>query len=101
MNTDPNISLKDRRAGMVLDNLTFRKRLIALGIYPSVVIEKLKQITDIASRETALAEWEYSQNITRNSPLLNAMAPEFGFNDEQLDELFEYTSMNYFAENAL
>lgn len=48
------------------------------------VIESLPEPDKSITRVT----WEYSTAFERDNPILNAMAPALGLNQEQLDQLF-------------
>lgn len=76
------------RAHLSLKNVEFRKRLIAKGIMPAQIDAKIAEITNESAREIARMEWEYSDSISRMHPMVIALAPAFGFTEEQLDELF-------------
>lgn len=73
----------------VPDNVTMRQARIALlqaGLLDAVnnAIASMQG----SSGDAARIEWEFSNEVKRNQPLVLAMKPILGLTDDQLDQLF-------------
>ncbi len=77
------------RNTMNLSMVTFRQRLILMGITPNLVDDEIVKIPNETDRALAQNSWEYETTVRRNSELLATLAPKFSLTPEQLDDLFQ------------
>ena len=63
-------------------------RLALLGAGKLGLIDAAIDSLPSPQKEAARIEWEYSQEVQRNKPLVLALAPLLGFDDAALDALF-------------
>jgi len=64
-----------------------RLALLAAGLLDAVEAG-IAAIPDPTQRRAAEIEWEYANEIQRQSPLILALGPTLGLSDSQIDELF-------------
>jgi len=69
----------------------FRLALLMSGISLSTIEAMIDSLPEPDKSITRIT-WEYSIEFQRNNPLLNAMAPNLGFTQQQIDELFQLAS---------
>jgi hypothetical protein len=74
---------------MNLSMVTFRQRLILMGITPNLVDDEIVKIPNEMDRVLTQNSWEYETIVYRNSELLATLAPKFFLTPEQLDDLFQ------------
>jgi hypothetical protein len=68
-----------------------RIALVMSGISISTIEAMIDSLPE-PDRSITRITWEYSVEFQRNNPLLNAIAPIFGFTQQQIDELFQLAS---------
>jgi hypothetical protein len=68
-----------------------RIALVMSGISLSTIEAMIDNLPE-PDRSITKITWEYSVEFQRNNPLLNAIAPIFGFTQQQIDELFQLAS---------
>jgi hypothetical protein len=68
-----------------------RIALVMSGISLSTIEAMIDSLPE-PDRSITKITWEYSVEFQRNNPLLNAIAPIFGFTQQQIDELFQLAS---------
>lgn len=69
--------------------VTMRQARLAL-LQEGLISKVTDAISELPSpqKETALIEWEYSQEVRRNQPLVQILADILGLDDEAIDGLF-------------
>jgi hypothetical protein len=74
---------------IVPSSVTMRQARLAL-LQSGLLANVTTAINSLPSpqKEAAQIEWEYSQEVQRNKPLVLALAPALGLNDAALDQLF-------------
>lgn len=75
---------------VVPDRITLRQareQLIIDGLFSSVETA-IESIQDATQKAITRNYWEYSQDFTRDNPILIALATSLGLTDTQLDTLF-------------
>jgi hypothetical protein len=65
-----------------------RKAIILSGVGMADIDGALNTIPDQITREIAKVDWEFSEAIERDSPLVFMMSQVLGLTSEQVDELF-------------
>jgi predicted component of type VI protein secretion system len=85
---------KPEKPDPVPQSVTMRQARLALlqqGLLAQVdtVIDQLPE----PDKSAAKIEWEYSQTVERDRPLIQALAPGLGLSDEDLDNLFKLAVM--------
>lgn len=63
-------------------------RLALLGAGVLGMVEQALASMPGVEGDVARIEWEYAQEIRRDSPLIGALAPALGLTGEQVDDLF-------------
>lgn len=70
---------------------TVTMRQARLALMGAGMLSSVSQAIDALpspQKEAASIEWEYSQEVHRNRPLVQMLAPALGLTSEQLDQLF-------------
>lgn len=64
-----------------------RRALYAAGLLDSVPVV-IAEIPDLSQRKAAEIDWEWSQEVQRNWPLIAILGPALGLTDAEIDQLF-------------
>lgn len=83
-------AVENREAGQVPTSVTMRQArlaLLAAGLLDDIEAA-LAAIPDETDRRTAQIEWEYAQDVVRDSPWVQQLAAALGLDAAMLDELF-------------
>ena len=76
-------------AGLVPASITMRQaRLALLGAGLLATVDQAIAAMPGVEGEAARIEWEYAQEVRRDSPLIAALGPALGLTAEQIDGLF-------------
>jgi hypothetical protein len=77
--------LNERRANHVCTMRQARLSLLRAGL-----LEGVESFIASLDNPAITVEWEYAQEIHRDSQLVNSLSSELGISDSVLDDLFEY-----------
>lgn len=79
----------DATPAIVPTAVTMRQaRLAMLGAGVLASVDQAIAAIPGAAGDAARIEWEYAQEVRRDSPLVAALAPTLGLTSEQIDALF-------------
>lgn len=69
-----------------------RLMLLQIDMSEDDVRAKIDAIEDPVAKQAATIEWEWATSYRRLHPLVQSIATDLGFPDEQLDDLWMYAS---------
>jgi hypothetical protein len=72
----------------VLKQVQLRLGVLAAGIIPDFIDEKIAEIKDETQRVQIATYWHYAERFHRNSPMVAAMVAALGLTEEQVDTLW-------------
>jgi hypothetical protein len=84
-------SVETEAIPVIIPDLTprqIRLVMLSLGLTDDDIETLINNIEDVQQRAAALIEWRYASAYKRHHPLIDALAPQLGLTNEQLDQLF-------------
>lgn len=71
-----------------ITNSQARDALTLRGLSPHQVFSMITGIQDPLEKQLALNKWEYGNQLERNHPVLNALAPLMNLSQSDIDQIF-------------
>lgn len=72
-------------------NRQFKTALVLRGISLDSIVQFIQSLPQ-PQKDLAWIAWEYSNDFERDNSLLNSLAPQLGFSQEELDDFFIFAS---------